>query len=159
VLLAEAMVVIAWAGNWRVSWWEWHVLVFTSFLLIAFLAARAALLLQRVARRTATDHSDWPQFRVGVSSGEVHAGVVGAATGHRKHGIVGDVVNLAARLQAAAPVGAVLIGEDTLRALGSRAIVEPVPPMAVKGKRDAVRSYVLLGLKRGAQGGSVHFEG
>ena len=25
VLLAEAMVVIAWARNWQVSWWEWHL--------------------------------------------------------------------------------------------------------------------------------------
>ncbi len=38
VLLAEAMVVIAWARNWQVSWWEWHILMLTSFLLIAFLA-------------------------------------------------------------------------------------------------------------------------
>ena len=34
-LLAEAMVVIAWARNWQVSWWEWHVLMLASFLLIA----------------------------------------------------------------------------------------------------------------------------
>jgi adenylate cyclase len=241
VLLAEAMVVIAWARNWQVSWWEWHILMFTSFVLIAFLAraewhqerfsalyldetlagardvsvviadlagytsfterhgsnevaamlnayferiipllersggevhqivgdevmvifgkddpasehallaARAALDLQRVAEHTAADQPDWPRFRVGVSSGEVHAGVVGAAWGHRKHGVVGDVVNLAARLQAAAPVGSVLIGEETFRALGARAIVEPVPPLAVKGKREPVRSYVLLGLAR-----------
>src|SRR5262245_12543471 len=26
-LLAEAMLVIAWARNWRVSWWEWHLLM------------------------------------------------------------------------------------------------------------------------------------
>ena len=38
VLLAEAMVVIAWARNWQVSWWEWHILMFTSFVLIALLA-------------------------------------------------------------------------------------------------------------------------
>src|SRR5262245_9034384 len=38
VLLAEAMVVIAWATNWQVSWWEWHILMLGSFLLIAFVA-------------------------------------------------------------------------------------------------------------------------
>ena len=38
VLLAEAMVVIAWARNWQVSWWEWHILMLASFLLIAFIA-------------------------------------------------------------------------------------------------------------------------
>ena len=38
VLLAEAMVVIAWAVNWQLSWWEWHILMLGSFLLIAFVA-------------------------------------------------------------------------------------------------------------------------
>ena len=34
------------------------------------------------SRRTT---QDWPRFRVGVNSGEVHAGVLGGASGHRKH--------------------------------------------------------------------------
>jgi len=34
-LLAAAMIVIAFAENWRISWWEWHVLMLTAFLLIA----------------------------------------------------------------------------------------------------------------------------
>ena len=38
VFLAEAMVVIAWAVNWQLSWWEWHILMLGSFLLIAFVA-------------------------------------------------------------------------------------------------------------------------
>ena len=76
-----------------------------------------------------------------MNSGEVHAGLVGATRGHRKHGYVGDVVNVAARLQAAAPVGGVLIGEDTFRELGPRAVVEPLPPLHVKGKREPVSSF------------------
>ena len=73
----------------------------------------------------------------------MHAGVVGAASGHRKHGVIGDVVNLAARLQAAAPVGGVLIAEATFRELGSAAVVEALPPLHVKGKREPVTAYVL----------------
>jgi hypothetical protein len=34
-LLAEAMIVIAWARNWHASWWEWHLLMLASFLLVA----------------------------------------------------------------------------------------------------------------------------
>ena len=34
VLLAEAMVVIAWARNWQLSWWEWHILMLGAFLVI-----------------------------------------------------------------------------------------------------------------------------
>jgi len=83
-----------------------------------------------------------------VNSGEVHAGLVGGARGHRKHGFVGDIVNLAARLQAEAPVGGVLIGEDTFRRLGGRAVVEPLPPLRVKGKEEPVRAYVLRRVER-----------
>jgi class 3 adenylate cyclase len=110
-------------------------------------AARAALLLQRAAEDVARGHEDWPRFRVGVNSGEVHAGLVGGSRGHRKHGIVGDVVNLAARLESAAPVGGVLIGEETFRRLGGRATVEALPPTRVKGKEQAVTSYLLHDLQ------------
>jgi class 3 adenylate cyclase len=106
-------------------------------------AARAALLLQRTAEDVARGHDDWPRFRVGVNSGEVHAGLVGGSRGHRKHGIVGDVVNLAARLESAAPVGGVLVGEETFRRLGGRATVEALPPTHVKGKEQAVAAYLL----------------
>ena len=78
-----------------------------------------------------------------MNSGEVHAGVVGGARGHRKYGYVGDVVNVAARLQSEAPVGGVLIGEETFRLLGARAVVEPVPPLRVKGKGEALTAFVL----------------
>jgi class 3 adenylate cyclase len=109
----------------------------------AALAARAGLLLQRVAGRIAASHEEWPRFRVGVNSGEVHAGVVGGSRGHRKYGYVGDVVNVASRLESEAPVGGVLIGEETFRRLGSRAVVEAVSPLRVKGKREPVTAYRL----------------
>lgn len=35
VLLAEAMLAIAIARNWHVSWWEWHVLMLLAFALVA----------------------------------------------------------------------------------------------------------------------------
>jgi adenylate cyclase len=238
-LLAEAMVAIAGARNWHLSWWEWHVLMLGAFLTIALAAraewheerfsplyldetlagakevsviladlagytrfteehdpvdvtamlnayfdrilprmeetggevhqivgdelmvifnksgdvldharraAEAALLIQRIASDVGREHEDWPRFRVGVNSGEVIAGVVGGQRGHRKHGVVGDPVNVAARLQAEAPVGEVLIGEETFAALGSAALVEPVAPRQVKGKREPIRAYLLRAL-------------
>src|SRR4029453_15654682 len=39
-LLAESMVVIAWARNWQISWWEWHVLMLAAFVVIAAIARR-----------------------------------------------------------------------------------------------------------------------
>ncbi len=41
LLLAEAMVAIAFARNWHLSWWEWHVLMLAAFVLVA-LGARSS---------------------------------------------------------------------------------------------------------------------
>jgi adenylate cyclase len=104
-------------------------------------AARAALALQRVAAEVASGH-DWPQFRVGVNSGEVLAGVVGDR-GHRIHGVFGDAVNLGARLEGQAPPGGVLIGEATFEQLPAGAAADRVPDLQVKGKAAPVVAYVL----------------
>jgi adenylate cyclase len=109
------------------------------------LAARAALALQREAAVIASAHAEWPRFRVGVNSGEVLAGVLGDR-GHRKHGLVGDTVNLAARLESQAPVGEVVVGAGTFESLPAGVQVERLPPLQVKGKQDPVTAYLLRGM-------------
>jgi adenylate cyclase len=238
-LLAAAMIVIAFAENWRISWWEWHLLMLAAFVLIAaaarsewheerfsalyleqtlagardasvlfadlagftsfsertdpagvaemlntyfgrilpelqaiggdvhqligdaimvvfnkdghqpehaLLAARAALALQAEAAAISAARPDWPRFRVGVNSGLVQAAVLGGESGHRKHGLVGDTVNLAARLESEAPVGEVVIGAGTLERLPESATVRRLPRLYVKGKAEAVEAYVLVAL-------------
>ena len=109
-------------------------------------AARTALAFQAEATAIADAHADWPRFRAGVNSGEVLAGVVGAESGHRKHGVIGDTVNLAARLESEAPAGGVVIGADTAAALPAGALLERLPPLNVKGKEAPVEAYLLRGL-------------
>jgi hypothetical protein len=50
-LLAEAMFTIAWARNWRVSWWEWHLLMLVAFVTIA-ISARTEWHEERFSRST-----------------------------------------------------------------------------------------------------------
>jgi class 3 adenylate cyclase len=107
-------------------------------------AARAGLALQRAAADVARGH-DWPQFRVGINSGEVLAGVVGER-GHRIHGVFGDAVNLGARLEGQAPPGGVMIGEATYSQLPPGASVERVDDLHVKGKSTGLVAYVLRAL-------------
>ena len=38
ILLAEAMVAVAFGRNWRLSWWEWHLLMAIAFALVASVA-------------------------------------------------------------------------------------------------------------------------
>jgi adenylate cyclase len=35
ILLAESMIAMAFARNWHLSWWEWHVLMLAAFALVA----------------------------------------------------------------------------------------------------------------------------
>jgi adenylate cyclase len=108
-------------------------------------AARAALALQERAAAIAEGHPDWPRFRAAVNSGEVVTGVVGDR-GHRKHGVVGDTVNLGARLEGVARPGEVVIGAGTYERLADGAVVERLPQLEVKGKAAAVDAYVLRSL-------------
>jgi adenylate cyclase len=108
-------------------------------------AARAGLELQAAAGSVAARHPDWPRFRVGVNSGEVHVGLV-RAPGFRTFTPTGDVVNTGARLEGKARAGEVVIAERTRRALGADAEVEDLGELPVKGKERPVRAFVLRAL-------------
>lgn len=85
------------------------------------------------------------QNRTGVNTGEVVTG--DPATGQRL--ATGDTVNLAARLEQAAPEGEVLIGESTFRRVKDAVTVERVEPLQLKGKSRRVRAYRVTGVSRG----------
>ena len=75
--------------------------------------------------------------RAAVTTGE--AVVALGARPERGEGIVaGDVVNTAARLQGAAPVGAVIVDSATMRSAERAIDFEPLEPVAAKGKQDPI---------------------
>jgi class 3 adenylate cyclase len=108
----------------------------------ALRAARAALALQRELTALADSHPGWPRLRVGVNSGDAVVRELGGH-GYVAYAVVGDTVNTGSRLEGQAPVGEVLIGAETYRALGRRAVAEPVPAVRVKGKAAPVDAYLL----------------
>jgi len=55
--------------------------------------------------------------------------------------VAGDVVNTASRLQEAAPVNGILVGEETYRATRSVIRYEDADPVVAKGKQDPVRVW------------------
>jgi class 3 adenylate cyclase/tetratricopeptide (TPR) repeat protein len=80
--------------------------------------------------------------RTGVNTGEVISG--DASTGQRL--AIGDAVNVAARLEQAAPPLGILLGESTYRLVRDAVVVEPVEPLELKGKPEPVPAYSLLAL-------------
>ena len=109
-------------------------------------AVRAAAGMQDVVRRLVADESGGGRrlaLRVGLNTGEVLAGVQASLA----YTVVGDTVNTAARLSDAAGIGAVLAGRNTAVATMSVASWRTLPPLRLKGKRDPVPAYELVGLR------------
>jgi class 3 adenylate cyclase len=244
VLLAEALVGVALTGerSWHASWWEWHALIVTAYLVVLFAARRewrderfrllylsatrertqevsvlfcdlagftsyaeqlapaevasmlstyyetatplisrdfrgevekfmgdaimatfntrgdqpdhaqraaaAGLALQEAMARLFERRPGMPGLRVGVNTGNAVVREMGGR-GYVAYAVVGDMVNLASRLETNAPVGSVLIGEETYHRLPG-ATVDVLPPLRVKGRGEAVNAFVLRDLPTAA---------
>src|SRR4051812_1320485 len=109
-------------------------------------AVRAAARMQSDVRRLMEEESGGGRrmgLRVGLNTGEVLAGV----QAHLTYTVVGDTVNTASRLSDAAGVGAVYAGRETALATMSLASWRALPPLRLKGKREPVPAYELVGLR------------
>jgi class 3 adenylate cyclase len=95
-------------------------------------AARAALDIHEALARSNENSAHPLQAHIGIASGEVVAGAVGRADGH-DYTVLGDSVNLAARLVAAAAPGQTLLSDRVFRALGGRGVCEPIGELQFKG--------------------------
>jgi class 3 adenylate cyclase len=103
-------------------------------------AVRAALEIQRRAEHNSEEFCGLG-VRVGVNSGEVVFARVGPQ-GRRELTVMGDTVNTAARLQAAAPAAGVLVGERTRDATSEDIEYEAIEPVRAKGKAEPLRAWV-----------------
>jgi adenylate cyclase len=107
-------------------------------------AVEAAVAMQRalVQLNSRWRSADQPELGVGIgiAYGEVFAGNIGS---HRRleYTVIGDAVNVAARLCAEAGPGEILVS-DALRRVARRAVrFDAVPAMSLKGKMQAVTVY------------------
>jgi class 3 adenylate cyclase len=84
--------------------------------------------------------------RIGVNTGEVVTGDAARremfASGDAV--VLGDSVNIAARLEQAASPGEILVGDATYRLVRDAVTAEPVAPIEAKGKSEPLTAYRLL---------------
>jgi class 3 adenylate cyclase len=112
-------------------------------------AVRAGLALLDAVDELNADQHLGLSVRIGVATGE--AVVSTGARPERGEGMLaGDVVNTAARLQTAAPVGGVLVGRTTEAATRAHIDYEPHDPVTVKGKVDPLPVWVAVRTRRSA---------
>jgi class 3 adenylate cyclase/tetratricopeptide (TPR) repeat protein len=83
-------------------------------------------------------------LRIGVNTGPVMLGSVGT-TG--EFSVIGDAVNVASRLEHAAPVGGTLLSHDTYRHVRGVFDVNPQDPLHVRGKAAPLQTYLVMAAK------------
>jgi len=86
------------------------------------------------------------EIGIGINTGHVITGAIGS-TRALQYTAIGDAMNVASRLVNVAQRGEIIISEDTYRHCVGRINAQPLQPVQVKGKKDALRIYRVSGLR------------
>jgi len=109
-------------------------------------ALRTALGMQRVfaehAKRVKKERGTELGLRIGIHTGMVVAGAVRSVA---EYGVMGDTVNIASRLQAAAGPSESYVTQTTFRLTNREFSFREVGPIELKGKERPVLAYALTG--------------
>jgi class 3 adenylate cyclase/tetratricopeptide (TPR) repeat protein len=106
-------------------------------------AVRAGLAMQEVVAGFRSEHpSDSVHVRIGVNTGEVLVGTL-AGTDYTA---MGDVVNIAARLQGLAPAGAVLVGDESRKLCSPVVRFRQFDEVSLRGREQRTTVWVAEGV-------------
>jgi class 3 adenylate cyclase len=108
-------------------------------------AVRAGLCLVEAVSKLSTPDGEALQVRVGIATGLVVVGDLIGAGAAQEQAVVGETPNLAARLQALAEPGAVVIGSSTRQLIGGLFDYRDLGTMALKGFAENVPAWQVLG--------------
>jgi adenylate cyclase len=144
-------VVDKFVGDSIVAFWGPPFVKTEEHATLACHAAQAQLLALNTLRRELPDitglRRDAPRIDlcIGICTGEVVVGNIGSEN-TRSYTVVGDSVNLAARLERANRVYGtqILINESTAQAIGSQFETREIDTISVKGKTETTRIFELM---------------
>jgi len=86
------------------------------------------------------------ELHIGINTGLVIGGGIGAE-GRQEYSVMGDAVNLAARLKDAATSGEVFVGTEVQALTNHYFTFNALPPLRLKGKHELVRTWRLQSRK------------
>jgi hypothetical protein len=109
-------------------------------------AVHAAIAMRDALRRRAGDLPSRPaaEVRIGINTGEVVLRLVHTG-GHTEYTPVGHAANLAARMQAAAPAGGIVISQETCHLVEGYFELRGLGPTEVKGFGEPLHIYEVIG--------------
>lgn len=95
-----------------------------------------------------------PEFktRIGINTGEVIAGNIGTEE-RMNYTVIGDVVNIAERLQSMNKIyqTKIIIGEQTKLKIGSQFLTRPLDIAEMKGKKNKIQIFELMAIDAAAK--------
>jgi class 3 adenylate cyclase len=109
-------------------------------------AARCALEMRGALETIGLELGERLALTVGIHSGPVLAGSVGSQR-RLEYTVLGDTVNVSARLQGLAKPGEILLSEDAAREIGNDAELVGVGPLQLKNRQHAVQTFRLVALR------------
>ncbi|MDP7422858.1 MAG: adenylate/guanylate cyclase domain-containing protein, partial [bacterium] len=111
-------------------------------------AVRTALEMQRkmseLNNRRTSRREQAIYIGIGINTGEVVAGNIGSSK-RMEYTVIGDHVNVAARIESQTTGGQVLISENTYHKIRDKFSIRELPPTRVKGKEIPIKMYEVLG--------------
>lgn len=115
----------------------------------ALLATKAAIDAQHAIRELQQSDAALPKvdFSIGINTGKAVAGNLGSED-RLEYSVVGDVVNIAARLTSLAEGGKVWIGSDTYDLIRDYCVAKPLGTLELKGKRELIRAYEVMDIRQ-----------
>jgi class 3 adenylate cyclase len=117
-------------------------------------AVRAALAMTTRVREIARERNHEVALRVGINTGLVMVGTVGAGT-RASADIMGATVNVASRIESSASPGEILVGGATERLVHDLFELDSVPAVQVKGVAEPVVMFKVTGERHDDAASSV----
>jgi len=112
----------------------------------AYNAVKAGLEMIEALRKFNQDRQDQVNIRVGINSGPVIMGDIGSKLYRRDYTVIGDNVNIAARLESRAEKGSVLVSDTTYKLIKDFVRIEDTSSITVKGKAEELLVHKVVQL-------------